>query len=88
MIAISRRAHVYELGLIGRSVHRASRDRDVCRAVHDGSSGVTRRVVTESFTGPDGERPAPGTAALAEVWVREGTDWRSLRVDARPVEAP
>lgn len=47
-----------------------------------GDVAFTRRVVTESFVGPGGERPAPGTAALAEVWARHGAEWRLLRVDA------
>ena len=51
-----------------------------------GNIAFTRRIVTEAFVGPDGERPAPGTAALAEVWVREDAQWQLLRVDARPLD--
>ena len=50
-----------------------------------GDLAFTRRVVTETFQGPDGERADPGTAALAEVWVRDGGTWRLWRVDARPL---
>ena len=44
----------------------------------------TRRVVTETYVGPDGER-STSTAALAEVWVRRAGEWKLLRVDVRPV---
>ncbi len=47
----------------------------------------TRRVVEETYLGPEGER-STATAALAEVWVREDGEWRLLRVDVRPVDSP
>lgn len=47
----------------------------------------TRRIVEESYLGPEGER-STSTAALAEVWVRESGDWRLLRVDVRSQESP
>jgi opacity protein-like surface antigen len=50
-----------------------------------GTLAFTRRIVTEQFRGPDGELADPGTAALAEVWVRGDHGWQLWRVDARPL---
>jgi ketosteroid isomerase-like protein len=64
----------------------ADRKTEHVEIVIRGDLAFTRRIVTESFVGPDGERPDPGSAALAEVWVREGGEWLLLRVDAHPLE--
>ena len=45
----------------------------------------TRRIVEETYLGPDGERSVSG-AALAEVWVRGDHGWLLLRVDVHPME--
>jgi hypothetical protein len=44
----------------------------------------TRRVVTETYVGPEGESTV-ATAALAEVWVQEGDAWKLLLVNVHPM---
>ena len=46
----------------------------------------TRRIVEETYLGPDGERSVSG-AALAEVWVRGDHGWLLLRVDVHPLDS-
>ena len=50
--------------------------------IRDGFA-FTRRVVTETYTGPGGDTSA-ATAALAEVWVQEGDAWKLLLVNVHP----
>jgi ketosteroid isomerase-like protein len=45
-----------------------------------GDYAFTRRIVEESFLGPDGET-TNSKAGLAEIWVRGETGWLLLRVD-------
>lgn len=52
-----------------------------------GAHAFTRRIVEETYRGPDGER-STSTAALAEVWVREEGEWRLLMVNVHPVDEP
>ena len=46
-----------------------------------------RRIVTESYTGPENEQSV-STAALAEVWVRGNDDWLLLFVNVHPMDIP
>jgi hypothetical protein len=46
-----------------------------------GDFATTRRVVRESYRGPQGEETDSHTA-LAETWVRHDGEWRLLRVNA------
>lgn len=50
-----------------------------------GDYAFTRRVVEETYLGPEGERSVSG-AALAEVWFHGESGWLLLRVDAHPLE--
>ncbi|RMF72912.1 MAG: hypothetical protein D6738_10085 [Acidobacteria bacterium] len=50
-----------------------------------GEYAATRRIVKESYVGPNGERSS-SRSALAETWVRAGDGWRLLRVDANPLD--
>jgi len=50
--------------------------------IRDGFA-FTRRIVTETYTGPDGETSS-ATAALAEVWVQEGEGWKLVLVNVHP----
>ncbi|MDX1584494.1 MAG: hypothetical protein R3338_12935, partial [Thermoanaerobaculia bacterium] len=43
----------------------------------------TRRVVEETYSGPDGET-STSRAALAEVWILRGDSWLLSRVDVHP----
>lgn len=53
-------------------------------AIH-GDFATVRRIVTESYRGPQGEETASRTA-LSEVWVRSGDGWLALRVDTRTLD--
>lgn len=44
-----------------------------------------RRIVKETYLGPDGETSSSRTA-LSEIWVRREGEWRQWRVDGTPVE--
>ncbi len=46
-----------------------------------------RRIVTESYTGPENEQSV-STAALAEVWVRGNEGWLLLFVNVHPMDIP
>ncbi len=52
-----------------------------------GDLAFTRRLVQESYVGPDGSKTA-SRSAVAEVWTRasDGTGWKLLRVDVHPLD--
>lgn len=50
-----------------------------------GDLALTRRIVEETYRGPDGEE-SRSTAALAEVWTRRDGPWLLLRVNVHPME--
>lgn len=50
-----------------------------------GDVAFTRRVVKETYLGPDGDSSV-SAAALAEVWVREDNSWLLSRVDVHPMD--
>lgn len=50
-----------------------------------GHIAFSRRIVTETYQGPNNENNS-ATAALAEVWIRENDKWYLLRVDAHPMD--
>ena len=50
-----------------------------------GDYAFTRRIVDETYVGPDGENSG-SSAALAEVWIRENGDWVLLFVNVHPLE--
>lgn len=50
-----------------------------------GDYAFVRRIVTETYLSPGGERSA-STAALAEIWVWERATWRLLHVNVHPLE--
>ena len=52
----------------------------------DGSRAFVRRIVHETYEGPEGDRSS-SRAALAELWVRDGNAWLLYRVDADVLDA-
>jgi ketosteroid isomerase-like protein len=50
-----------------------------------GDIAYTRRIVKETYQGPDGESSV-SSAARAEVWVHEEAGWLLSRVDVHPME--
>ncbi len=52
-----------------------------------GGQAFIRRIVTETYLGPDKETSS-SSAALAEVWVRRADDWLLLRADVHPMDSP
>lgn len=52
-----------------------------------GDYAFTRRIVEETYLGPENERSLSG-AALAEVWVRRDRAWLLLRVNVHPIDSP
>lgn len=52
-----------------------------------GDLAFTRRLVQESYVGPDGSRTS-SRSAVAEVWTRATDDsaWKLLRVDVHPLD--
>ena len=59
---------------------------EVLEITVEGPVAFSRRIVTESYAGPDGDRPPPARAALSEVWRRDGEGWRLQRVTVRALE--
>jgi ketosteroid isomerase-like protein len=59
---------------------------EVLEITIDGDTAFSRRIVTETYSSPDGETSPPGKAALAEVWRRDGEGWRLQRVTVRPIQ--
>lgn len=51
----------------------------------EGDYAFVRRVVKETYSGPQGET-STGTAALAEVWTRSESGWLLFRVDVHPLD--
>ena len=45
----------------------------------------TRRIVTETYVGPDGDT-STSKAALAEIWTKENDKWLLYRVNVHPME--
>ena len=45
----------------------------------------TRRIVTETYLGPDGDTSV-SKAALAEIWVKRDGRWLLFRVNVHPME--
>jgi hypothetical protein len=45
----------------------------------------TRRIVTETYLGPDGDS-STAKAALAELWIKKGDMWLLYRVNVHPME--
>ncbi len=64
----------------------SDRQAEVLEITIEGGTAYSRRIVSESYTGPDGEPSPPASAALAEVWRREGEGWRLQRVTVHPIE--
>jgi ketosteroid isomerase-like protein len=62
------------------------RQADVLEIAVEGSTAHSRRIVSEIYTGPDGEVSPPARAALAEVWRREGEGWRLQRVTVHSIQ--
>lgn len=62
------------------------REAEVLEITVEGPTAYARRIVTESYTGPDGESSPPAKAALAEVWSHDGEGWRLQRVTVHPIE--
>ena len=64
----------------------SGRQAEVLEMTIEGGTAFSRRIVTETYTGPDGETSPPATAALAEVWRRDGEGWRLQRVTVHSIE--
>ena len=62
-----------------------ARETDYLEIAVLGEFATMRRIVTESYRGPEDEESRSRTA-LAETWVRRAGEWRLLRVNARPLE--
>ena len=63
----------------------SDRQAEVLEITVEGPTAYSRRIVTETFAGPDGEATPPAPAALAEVWRRDGEGWRLQRVTVHPL---
>lgn len=46
----------------------------------------TRRIVTETYLGPTGNT-SKSTAALAEIWIQNNTNWLLLKVNVHPMKS-
>ncbi|MDX1627854.1 MAG: DUF4440 domain-containing protein [Fulvivirga sp.] len=44
----------------------------------------TRRIVTETYLGPDGDT-SKAKAALAEVWIKKQSQWKLFSVNVHPI---
>ena len=64
----------------------SDRQADVLEITVEGSTAFSRRIVSETYGGPDGEISPPARAALAEVWRRDGEGWRLQRVTVHPIQ--
>ena len=64
----------------------SDRQADVLEITVEGSTAFSRRIVSETYVGPDGEISPPARAALAEVWRRDGEGWRLQRVTVYPIQ--
>lgn len=59
----------------------ADRNQVVLEITIRGDHAFTRRIVEETYLGPDGEK-SMSKAALAETWARAGDTWLLFRVSA------
>ncbi len=50
-----------------------------------GNYAHTRRIVTETYLGPEGET-SMSKAALAEIWIKENDKWLLYRVNIHPMK--
>jgi ketosteroid isomerase-like protein len=64
----------------------SDRQAEVLEITVEGGTAFSRRIVSETYTGPDGETSPPTGAALAEVWRRDGEGWRLQRVTVHPIQ--
>jgi ketosteroid isomerase-like protein len=64
----------------------SDRQSEVLEITVEGSTAFCRRIVSETYVGPDGEISPPARAALAEVWRRDGEGWRLQRVTVHPIQ--
>lgn len=64
----------------------SDRQSDVLEITVEGSTAFSRRIVSETYRGPDGEVSPPARAALAEVWRRDGEGWRLQRVTVHSIQ--
>lgn len=53
----------------------------------NGEFAFTRRIVQETYLGPDGDR-SEARAAVAEVWIRGDERWLLLRANVHPLDHP
>ena len=63
----------------------SDRQAEVLEITIEGGTAYSRRIVTETYTGPDGDTTPAAKAALAEVWRRDGEGWRLQRVTVHPI---
>ncbi|MEJ2548517.1 MAG: DUF4440 domain-containing protein [Gemmatimonadota bacterium] len=64
----------------------SDRQSEVLEITVEGSTAFSRRIVSETYVGPDGDSSPPARAALAEVWRRDGEGWRLQRVTVHPIQ--
>lgn len=64
----------------------ADRESEILEITIEGPFAFSSRIVTETYVGPDGDRPPPASAALAEVWKRDDAGWRLHRVAVHPLQ--
>lgn len=64
----------------------SDRQVEVLEVTVEGGTAFSRRIVSETYSAPDGETLPPTRAALAEVWRRDGEGWRLQRVTVHPIE--
>lgn len=64
----------------------ADRQTEILEILVRGDYVFTRRIVEETYVGPENERTG-SQAALAEVWVRGNGDWLLFRVNVHPLDS-
>jgi ketosteroid isomerase-like protein len=63
-----------------------SRESQMIDSTVVGDTAYTHRIVTETFTGPNGEQSGPSTFALEETWERIAGRWLLHRATVYPVQ--
>ncbi len=65
----------------------SNRDQTVVEIAINGDTAHTRRIVTETYLGPDGET-STSRAALAETWIEAEGGWLLSRVNVDVLDVP
>jgi hypothetical protein len=65
----------------------SDRDQNILEVSVQGEIALTRRIVEETYLGPDGESSV-SRAALAEIWVRGDGGWLLFWVNVDVLDSP